>query len=285
MSTSPSHGHRRARGDRGQRHPALLGGLVVLIVAGLSGLGMLSARLEERSIAGDANAVAIPARQWLDAYARGLVLTDDGFRARLVQAGWDSGRVATPASCPRAACSFNWLVATPAMRVDLPDKGPIDAALNGSTPIAVFGSGGDWVEIRHPGVRTSEQIATELRARTTVGQALSRLPRIAADPEVRALLDSGQVDPRVLAMLAMLAQRGTIRVLELPAVRGEDAAGQPRRQMLLAIPPDGAGSLTQFFAAQSGPYRPVSVSQIPTGLLVGYPPVAPPDLLDAFDGP
>lgn len=281
---------RLARGAREHRRRVVLGGVAVLVVAGLSILGILGVlgipvrQPANHGIAGDSAGAVLPARQWLDAYASGVVLTDGGFRAQLLHAGWEPGRVRTAAACTSAACPGDWLVSTPALRAGLAGSGPLDSAVRDSTPVAVFGSGADRVEIRHPGEHSAEQAARDLRARAAVGQALARVPRIAVDPGVRVFLDTGRVDPRVLAVLASLAQRGAVRVLELPAIPGEDAAGQPRREMLLALAPDGTADLTEFFAAQSGPYRPLAIIPTPAGVLVRYAPVAPPNLLEGFEG-
>jgi hypothetical protein len=47
------------------------------------------------------------------------------------------------------------------------------------------------------------------------------------------VLRSGQADPRALLVLAVLAARGPVHVLDLPGVPAEDAA-LPRHQVVLA---------------------------------------------------
>jgi hypothetical protein len=277
---------RRIRNLPGRRRAALLGGVAAVVVAGLAALGLLLGRPPgggpgvDGVLTGQAQA-----KQWLAAYGDGAVFTDDGFRAWLLRAGWDPARVTTPASCTPDACPPGWLVVTPALRSELSRDGALAAAVTGSTPVAVFGSADGRVEIRHPGLRAADQDAGELRARATVGRALDGLPRIDTGQSVRTLLDAGRVDPRVLAALAGLSGRGPVRVLDLPAVPGEDAAGQPRRQLLLGVPPAGTEALMSFFAKQRGPYQPAAAGPTANGLLVRYPPLAPPGLLRALAGP
>jgi hypothetical protein len=220
---------------------------------------------------------------WLHAYAKGPVLSDPEFGGRLREQGRPAGLVTGPDACvPR--CPDDWLASTPALRAAARADRPLASALTDSTPAAVFGAGDDRIEIRRLGYLSAAQRSAELTARKVVGQALAGLPRLTADPSKRAVMSSGNVDPRVLAMIATLVQRGPVRLLDLPEVPGEDAAGQPRRQLLLEMPTSGSGELRSFFAAQTGPYRPDSIAPLGGGLLVVYPPMPPAHLLDAFGG-
>lgn len=265
---------------RRSRH--IVVGVLVFLLAALVATALLAGSPGRSGSPGGAADAGDAARQWLGAWApAGVVLSDDVFGTELRRAGWDQGRLTGPAACPAATCRPDWLVSTPGLRSDA----SVAATLADATLVAVFGSGDDLIEIRRSGAEPFDQAAAERQARTTVGQALAGLPRLAVDPGTRALLETGRTDPRLLAMLVTLAQRGELRLVDLPAVAGEDAAGQPRRQMRLAGPAVDGDALAGFFAAQRDPFQPAALTPTPDGLLVSYPPLAPPRLLDAFGGP
>jgi hypothetical protein len=222
------------------------------------------------------------AMHWLRTYATGAVVTDPWFGQQLQREGWHGGRVDTPTNCARA-CSSGWVVSTPALRAISTPSSALSSALSESVPVAIFGTDDGRIEVRRAGAGPST-IEVEASARRTVGEALAELNNITLAPSAQPTIELGQADPRVLAMIATLAQSGPVHVADLPAIPGEDAAGQPRRQLLLTAPPGGSAGLTSFFAAQTGPYRPGSVTPTPAGVLVIYPPLAPPHLLDAFAG-
>lgn len=234
----------------------------------------------------DAEGPALAARQWMA--DQGLInppvdsaLSDPGMWAELRHAGWGATAVTTPTGCTATGCP-PWLITTEALGEDAAAGGPLTAAIRGSTTVAVFGRGVDRVEIRHRGGLTAEQTSGELRARAAAGQVLAGSSRLVASAPVRALLQAGRVDPRVIATLATMLAGAPVGVLDLPAVPGEDPAGQPRRQLLLAVPPTGARAMIDFFTVQHDPFRPQSLSPVPAGLLVRYPPLAPPGLLVAY---
>ena len=262
------------RNSRISRNRLILAGIALaVVVAGILALSVHS--LGETTPRPDSIAQSA---DWLRANVKGPVLSDPGFDQRLVR---QSMRVVTPAACA-SGCPGDWLISTAVLRTEAAGSGPLAAALANSTLTAVFGSGENRIEIRHPGTAPAAQLVSEVTARRTVGRALTEVPRVTEDPGVKALMIGGRVDPRVLAMIATLAERGPVHVLGLAAVPGEDPAGQPRRQLLLAAPPGGAGGLAAFFAAQANPYRPDSATPAPGGLRVVYPPLSPPHLLDAF---
>lgn len=128
------------------------------------------------------------------------------------------------------------------------------------------------------------QLPAGAQARVAVGQALSRSGRIEATGPVQDLFTAGKVDPRILATLAVLVQRGPVQVRDLPTMDVGDAADQPRRQLVLDVPAGAVESVREFFLAQQGPYHPAAVTATPTGVQVVYPPNAPPELLQGLAG-
>jgi hypothetical protein len=79
----------------------------------------------------------------------------------------------------------------------------------------------------------------------------------------------------VLTTLSLLAAREHIVLTDLPALPGEDAAGQPRRQLQLAATGPKRDRIAAFFRAQSGTYAPQAVETVPGGLLIRFPAGAP----------
>jgi hypothetical protein len=280
-----------------RRGPFKTGGhQIVLVVAGASAVLVLAilgfALFSGGSAKPPAADTSSGATHWLRAYASGAVVSDPGFGQQLQRDGWRSGPIDTPANCAHA-CPDGWVVSTPALRAASAQNSTMASALSDSVPVAVFGSDDGRIEVRRSGAGPAstgpastgpESTEVEATARRTVGAALAGLNSVTLSPSAQPTIRSGQADPRLLAMIATLAQSGPVHVADLPAIAGEDAAGQPRRQLLLTVPPGGPGVLTSFFAAQTGPYRPASVTPTRAGLLVVYPPLAPPHLLDAFAG-
>ncbi|WP_052020888.1 hypothetical protein [Actinokineospora spheciospongiae] len=202
------------------------------------------------------------------------VVVDDAAWVDLVRAGRD------PALTTRAAAGEPppdaWVLLTPALRAR--------GAVPGGETVAVFGTGPDRVEVDRPGA-PGRGAAGETGARRHAGAALADSPRLTARPDVTALLRTGRVDPRVLTVLAGLTSSRPVRVTALPAVPGEDAAGQPRRQLLVTTAGEQADQVARYFAGQRGAYRPLSVTSTAEGVLVRYPPGAPAGLLTPFDPP
>jgi hypothetical protein len=158
--------------------------------------------------------------------------------------------------------------------------------------IAEFGPADapDRIEIR-AAARLESDPARELDARRAAGAALTASPQLRADPEVTAELRAGRVDPAAMSALGALLSIQRLRLVALPPVPGEAAADRPLRVLLLTSdgpPPDGVPAadaqrhIVAFFEAQVVPFRPYAVTVTPSGVLVRYPPLSPPDLLDAF---
>ncbi|MDX3196021.1 hypothetical protein PV458_47135, partial [Streptomyces sp. MN03-5084-2B] len=114
------------------------------------------------------------------------------------------------------------------------------------------------------------------------GEALTASARIALTPEAAAVLREGCADPRLIATIAALAAIQPVDVAAFPEVPGEDAAGQPRRRVLLT---GGEDSTTAFYTGQRDLFRPASVVRTAGGVLVTYPLFAPPGLLVPFSSP
>ncbi|WP_326835976.1 glycosyl transferase [Amycolatopsis rhabdoformis] len=258
--------HRRAPGRHGAA--VAVGAVVVTAAFGLSwtqGFGALRpgpARPDP----------AVEARTWLVSNAAGSrVLVDDATWTTLAAGGWPTGLLVT-ATTADPARPPDWAALTPvSSTVDYPDAA------------AVFGSGAGQVTVARlgPPVLEPDEDA-EQTARAHAGAALTRSGRVSCAPDARAALVRGDTDPRLIATLAAFASRQPVRVAAFPSVPGEDAAGRPRRQVLVSGADDEA---TRFYAGQRAQFRPESVRRTADGVLVTYPPFAPPGLLTSFTAP
>ncbi|MDT7601206.1 MAG: hypothetical protein QOK26_3283 [Pseudonocardiales bacterium] len=260
-----------------------------LAPAGLTGLFAL---VWAANLAQLPKATRPPPTTWARAWLRdnvpnpGQVRTDPRSRVALMSGTDAWPTVNSAADCertsPAAACADpDWWVTTPS------EPPPPAAAL-----IAEFGPADapDRIEV-HTAAALEPDPARELDGRRAAGAALTTSPQLRADPEVTAQLRAGRVDPAAMSALGALLSIQRLRLVALPPVPGEAAADRPLRQLLLTPdgpPPDGVPAadaqrhIVAFFEAQLAPFRPYAVTVTPSGVLVRYPPLAPPDLLDAF---
>lgn len=224
------------------------------------------------------------AQEWLQANASGArLLVDDAAWAELADAGWPSGMLAPPAACAGGCPPAEWAVFTgdgPELRQRYP---ALEEAFADSGTTAVFGDGDDRVTVSRLGLPPADPTApSESSARAHAGAALAASTRITLAPDATALLRAGRVDPRLIATIAALAAVQPVRVAAFPDVPGEDAAGQPRRRVLLTGGEDGAAA---FYTGQRDLFRPASVTRTGGGVLVTYPLFAPAGLLVPFSSP
>ncbi|GLZ42150.1 glycosyl transferase [Actinokineospora sp. NBRC 105648] len=280
-------GHRARAGRhtwaRPLRLPVAVAALVIAIVAVPTWYAGARAAVAART---DPAPLA-QARLWLLANLPTEPLVTDGISwVELIRAGRSVAATTRPADCADTCSAQSWLLVTPAMRPVLERRPALAAAAAAAETVAVFGSGADLVEIHRPAAAGAGTVAMdEQRARSRAGERIADSARIAAGGEVLDTLRAGRTDPRLLATLSALGSTRPVRVVALPAVPGEDAAGQPRRQALLAAAGEQAEQLVLFFTGQRGVFRPESVTSTSDGVLVRYPAGSPAGLLTPFDTP
>jgi hypothetical protein len=156
-------------------------------------------------------------------------------------------------------------------------SGPARAALGREAPglLASFGSGDSAVDVRAaaPGGAAAYQAAVkaDLAARQSGGTQLLNSKRIQVGAQGAGQLQAGQVDSRLLIMLAMLASQHPWRVVAFGgASPGVPAAEAPLRQVTIAdangrAGAAGAADLAGALAmvrAQQGPYQPAHVGTV-----------------------
>jgi hypothetical protein len=140
--------------------------------------------------------------------------------------------------------------------------------------LASFGSGASLVEVRTaaPGGAAAYQraVAADLTARRAAGMQLLHSQRIGVAGPAIAQLQAGQVDARLLIMLAMLASQHPWRVTGFAgASPGVPLADAPLREVTITGPDaaDLAASLAMV-RAQRAPYQPAqaAIVHLPGGL-------------------
>jgi hypothetical protein len=148
-----------------------------------------------------------------------------------------------------------------------------DGQQNAPVLLASFGSGASLIEVRTapPGGAASYQraVAADLVARRSAGAQLLHSQRIGVAGPAAAQLQAGQVDSRLLIMLAMLASQHPWRVVAFGgASPGVAVAQAPFRQVTITGP--DAGDLAASLAmvrAQNAPYQPAqaAIVRLPGG--------------------
>ena len=159
-------------------------------------------------------------------------------------------------------------------------SGPARAGLGREAPglLASFGSGASAIDIRAaaPGGAAAYQAAAkaDLAARQSGGAQLLHSQRIQVSAQGAGQLRAGQVDSRLLIMLAMLASQHPWRVVAFGgASPGGPAAEAPLRQVTIADANGragaggaaGAADLAEALAmvrAQQGPYQAAHVDTV-----------------------
>ena len=123
----------------------------------------------------------------------------------------------------------------------------------------------------------AEAVAAEGVRRTRLGAALADNPALRLSPAAAAALRAGQVDPRLMLVLAAMTTAHQVAVDDFPAV-ALDTPAVPRRQALLTVIDGGAPAsselLRTWLTAQQPPFAPAVIRPAGSALLVGYP--APP---------
>ena len=141
--------------------------------------------------------------------------------------------------------------------------------------LASFGSGASQVEVRTapPDGSAAYQraVAADLAARRAAGMQLLHSQRIGVAGQAVAQLQAGQVDARLLIMLAMLASQHPWRVTGFAgASPGVPLAEAPFREVTITGPDaaDLAASLAMV-RAQRAPYQPAqaAIVHLPGGLI------------------
>jgi hypothetical protein len=243
------------------------------------------------SALGASAATRAAAARWIAAQvAAGAVIACDPAMCTALQAGGVAAtRLVVLGTAAADPLGSDLVVATAAVRNQF---GARLASVYAPAVIASFGSGTGQIDIRAvaPDGAAAYQsaAAAERSGRITAGGQLLQNPRLAFAPSAQAALRAGQVDSRLLILLAALAGQQPVRVSSFgdPA---PGAAGVPLRGAVIASPASGTAgaarlrSMLTFIDAQRQPYLPLHASLDGTSALtVEY---AAPSPLGLLSGP
>jgi hypothetical protein len=200
--------------------------------------------------------------------------------------GVASSRLLSLPSSASSASGADVIVASPSA----------DARLSEDAPrlLASFGSGASLTEVRaiSPGGAAAYQAAlrSDLADRGSVGAQLMRSRRIEVSVLGAGQLEAGEVDSRLLVMLAVLASQHSWRVITFgDASPGVSSTEAPYRQVIIADA-GGRGEAAGLAAAlavvraQHAPYQPAQVTTVrladgQTGLRIDFAAPSPLGLL------
>ncbi len=198
-----------------------------------------------------------------------IVSCDPQMCAVLQQAGVPAGLLQVLGTGASGPLGSDVLVATAAVRQQF---GAGLGRVYAPDVLASFGTGSAQVAIRVVAPDGAAAYTAGLRAdqaaRLSAGKQLLRNPRIHVANTALPELANGQVDARLLTVLAALATLHSVRVLGFAAAPAGASPGLPLRTAYLA--PDGPGtaqrpngvrSLASFLRAQLPPYRPAVVTE------------------------
>ncbi len=223
------------------------------------------------------------------------LLTDDAAWVELVGRSGAPG-VVVPLTAARGASTgsaagppFAWVLSTEAVRRDLATRPELGAAVQGATTAASFGAGTGRVDVlRVPGPPEPAAVAPDPPAEdpeqvpvvpdrsgaVAAGQALLANPAVSVSDTATGVLLSGQVDDRVLTLLAVLAADHRLAIDDFPATGSTDGlvhavriAAVDGRPLLRGS--DALGRLEAVLRAQPPRSRPTT-SLDPAGLTVTF---------------
>jgi hypothetical protein len=201
--------------------------------------------------------------------------------AALAADGVASGRL-VPLASAAAAPGTNVVVTSPADAARVSRDAPV--------LLASFGTGASQVQVRSaaPGgaAAYAKALQADLAARRSGGAQLLHSQTIQVSTQAAAALQAGQVDSRLLIMLAMLASQHQWQVVAFGgASPGVPLANAPLRQMVIAGPDAKAvAAALAMVRAQLAPYAPVQATTVrldggQAGLRIGFAAPGPLGLL------
>ena len=285
--TSPAAGSRPARGSRRSTRWWLT--LVLIVAAALFAAGAVTVALTSgwgtsaakgsQGQAGSgqpastaairaAAAARAQAAAWITAQVAtdAIVACDPLMCADLQHAGLPAGRLLVLGTGNAGPPGSDVIVATAAVRQEF---GARLTSVYAPATLASFGSGSARASIRVVASDGSAAYMSGLHAdaaaRADAGSQLLENPRIHERAAVRQALTAGQVNSRLLTVLAALSTMHTVNVLAVGTPAAGASAGMPLRWADIA--PGGPmprhpnrtttiRSLTRFLRAQQAPYQP-----------------------------
>jgi hypothetical protein len=194
-----------------------------------------------------------------------VVSCDPAMCAALQARGFPAGDLMALGSAATDPLGSAVIVATTAVRSEF---GSRLTSVYAPTVMASFGSGSARIDVRVYAAGGAAAYLAALRAdqavRQRLGSVLLRNSRVSETPAARAQLAAGQVDTRLLAIIATLSAGGPVSIAAFGDAGPGASAGVPLRAVELASPPgakDGyLRSVLALLDAQQAPYLPNSAT-------------------------
>jgi hypothetical protein len=198
-----------------------------------------------------------------------IVACDPAMCAALQAGGVAAGRLLVLGTSASDPLGSDLVVATPALRSQF---GARLASVYAPVVIASFGSGAARIDIRAVAADGTaaydSALAADRSARIAAGEELIGNHRITMTAAAATVLRAGQVDPRLLAMLAALAAQQRLRILAFGDPSPGASAAIPLRSLELA--PADAGTqaaarlrtMLSFLQAQRLPFLPTTTALV-----------------------
>ena len=292
LERHPVFGGKRPR----RRRVAVALALVVVVALGAGVTGVIIGRSARSSpvpaAAGGTAATRGQAARWIAGQVAGsaIVACDPAMCAVLHADGLPATRLLVLGTATADPLGSDLVVATLAVRNEF---GTRLQSVYAPVVIASFGTGAGRIDIRAiaPDGTAAYQaaLAADRRSRISAGGQLLRNPRIIVTGGARNALSAGDVDPRLLMMLAALADQQQVRITAF----GDPSPGAspvvPLRSVQIAAPGPGAGaeaslrSMLSLIDAQRQPFQPLRAAVAgSSALTVEY---AAPSPLGLLGGP
>jgi hypothetical protein len=232
-----------------------------------------------KAIVGLSNAAIIRSRaaNWVVSQisSSAIIACDDVMCDQLYDAGLPASNLLVISSNAPDPLGADVVIGTPALRSQFGSRMADEYA---PLVIASFGEGKSEIQVRAvaPDGAAAYQAAFEsdLAARQRAGSMLLHNDKIAVSPSAQPDLIAGLVDPRLLAMLPVLAGQHPIQILGFYDQAPRASAGVPLSGVELAASDPASGLspagyrhwLTSFMNGQRAPYQAASVT---TGRVAG----------------
>jgi hypothetical protein len=194
------------------------------------------------------------------------VWCDPGMCRQLRRDGFPAARLKPLPRGAHGPLGSGVVVATQAIRSQL---GPRLAAAYAPQVIASFGSGVAEVDVRmiaaYGVAAFRAQLTAEVAVLASAGRQLLGNKNLQASPSAQAALRAGQVDARLLAILALLSAQLPVRLVSFTGAPGAGPGAPLRAAEVSVISPASSSAALALLDAQQSPYRPAAATAVPGG--------------------
>jgi hypothetical protein len=225
----------------------------------------------EAAIAGAA-AARTAAAAWITRQVdpAAIIACDPQMCAVLQGSGIPAGRLLLLGAANAAPLGSDVIVSTAVVREEF---GSRLTSVYAPVALATFGSGSAQVTVRVVAADGSaayqRSLQADVSARRSAGAQLLRNPDVRVSPVGRRELAAGQVDTRLLSVIAALAAPYHLDIIGFGAPTAGASPAVPLRSADISVAPAGSGQAAamlnaakRFLLAQQSPFRPADVTTV-----------------------